>query len=380
VDVSTSRRRRSEAARRRRRVALACAIFLFAGAGAAAATVAMTNGGRRAQHRLTAPGSVASTSRSTRVRTIDRGPLPGALLIADRGNDRILLVTPGHHWLWHFPTGADLARGIRLRFNDDSFVAPGGRAIVANEEEADTIVSIDIRSHARVHLYGVPGVSGSSPGLLSTPDDAYPLRGGVVSVADAYNCRVLYIRAHRIIRQLGETAVCRHDPPVSFGSLNGDTPLPGGGVLVSEITGSWIDAISASGRLLYSFQAPVGYPSDPQPLAGGRILIADYSRPGAIVIVNHRGQLLWRYRPTSGWGELDHPSLAIMLPNGNIAVNDDYRDRVVVIDPRTRRIVWIYGHTGRPGTAPGYLNTPDGMDFVPLDARGRPQWSRVHHP
>ena len=313
------------------------------------------------------------------MRTIRRGPLPGALLIADRGNNRIILVTPGRRWLWHFPTNADLARGIHLRFNDDAFVAPGGHSIVANEEEAHTIVSIDIRTHDRVHLYGQPGVSGSTAGLLNTPDDAYPLPGGVVSVADAYNCRVLYIRDHRIIRQLGETGVCKHDPPISFGDLNGDTPLPDGGVLVSEITGSWIDAISASGRLLYAFQAPVGYPSDPQPLPGGRILIADYSRPGGLVIVNNRGAVLWSYRVTSGWGELDHPSLAIMLPNGNVAVNDDYRDRVVVIDPATNRIVWAYGHTDRPGAAPGDLRTPDGMDFVPLDPSGRPEWAQASH-
>jgi hypothetical protein len=97
------------------------------------------------------------------------------------------------------------------------------------------------------------------------------------------------------------------------------------------------------------------------------------------VIVNHRGAVLWSYRVTNGWGELDHPSLAIMLPNGNIAVNDDYRDRVVVIDRATNRIVWAYGHTDRPGAAPDYLRTPDGMDFVPLDPSGRPEWAQASH-
>ena len=77
---------------------------------------------------------------------------------------------------------------------------------------------------------------------------------------------------------------------------------------------------------------------------------------------------------------LDHPSLAIKLPDGNIAVNDDFRHRVVVIDFRTRRIVWQYGHTGLPGRKAGFLNIPDGMDFVPVDAAGRPQWALVHHP
>jgi len=61
-------------------------------------------------------------------------------------------------------------------------------------------------------------------------------------------------------------------------------------------------------------------------------------------------------------------------------VNDDYRDRVVVIDPRTRRIVWQYGHAGIGATRPGFLRTPDGLDFVPLSRSGRPLWAGVVHP
>jgi hypothetical protein len=124
----------------------------------------------------------------------------------------------------------------------------------------------------------------------------------------------------------------------------------------------------------------VSYPSDPQPLPGGRILLTDYNKPGAALIVNRHGTVLWRYGPASGWGALNHPSLAIMLPNGNIAINDDYNDRVVIVDPKQRRIVWEYGHLGRPGTGSDELNTPDGMDFVPLGPHEKPLWQLVHHP
>ena len=299
-------------------------------------------------------------------------PLPGALLIADRGNNRILLVDPGHRVLWRFPTGRDLARGVHLNFDDDAFVEPGGKAIVSNEEQAHTIVSVNIVTHARTHLYGTPGVRGSGTNELNTPDDAYLLPSGTLTVADAYNCRVLFVRAHRIVRQLGTTGVCRHDPPAYLGAVNGDTPLPDGGMLISEIQGSWIDDISASGRLRWAVQAPVSYPSDPQPLPGGRILLADYASPGAVVIMNRRGRVLWRYGPRAGWGALDHPSLAMMLPNGDIAVNDDFRNRVVIIDPHTKTIVWQYGA--------GHLKTPDGMDFVPLGPGETPLWGLVHHP
>jgi hypothetical protein len=62
---------------------------------------------------------------------------------------------------------------------------------------------------------------------------------------------------------------------------------------------------------------------------------------------------------------LDHPSLAIQVRPGLIAVNDDYRHRVVLISIRTHRIVWQYGHTDVRGTGRGYLSTPDGMDLLP---------------
>jgi hypothetical protein len=312
--------------------------------------------------------------------SLSSSPLPGSLLIADRGNDRMLLVDMHHRVLWRFPTARDRARGIHLNFNDDGFVEPGGKAIVSNEEEAHTIVSVNIKTHARVHLYGTPGVRGSGRNELNTPDDAYVLPNGTLTVADAYNCRVLFIRAHRIVRQIGTTRVCRHDPPKYLGAVNGDTPLPDGGVLVSEIQGSWIDDISASGRLRWAVQAPVSYPSDPQPLPGGRILLADYASPGAAMIIDRRGKILWRYGPPRGEAALDHPSLALMLPNGDIAVNDDYKDRVVIIDPRRNRIVWQYGHAGLPGRGADRLNTPDGLDFVPLGAGNVPLWAAVHHP
>jgi hypothetical protein len=112
-------------------------------------------------------------------------------------------------------------------------------------------------------------------------------------------------------------------------------------------------------------QAPVSYPSDPQLLGPDRILLADYAHPGHALIMTTRGRVLWRYGPSSGPGELDHPSLAFRIAPGLVAINDDYRDRVVVVDIHTNRIVWQYGHTGVPGSAPGFLSRPDGVDLAP---------------
>ncbi len=306
--------------------------------------------------------------------------LPGYLVIADRGNDRILVVDPLHRIVFRYPTSADLAAGRKLYYNDDTFVEPGGRALIANEEDNHAIVEIGIADHSLRVLFGHPGEMGAGPAHLNTPDDAYALPDGSSTVADAYNCRILFIKAGAIVRRYGHAGQCHHDPPSFFGPVNGDTPEPDGGVLVSEIPGSWIDDIGPDGRLRLAVRAPVSYPSDPQPLPGGRILLADYASPGHVLIIDRSGNVLWRYGPAEGYGRMDHPSLAMALPNGNIAVNDDYRHRVIVIDPRTRQIVWQYGHTDISGTEPGYLNTPDGMDFVPAAPDGAPDYAAVVHP
>jgi hypothetical protein len=331
------------------------------------------------------PGTARAYSIASR-----QAGLPGYLLIADRGNNRILVVNPAGQTVFTYPSPADVAAGRKLVFNDDTFVEPGGQNLIANEEDNHAIVQVNIRTHRLQVLFGHPGEVGSDSTHLNTPDDAYMLPNGSWTVADAYNCRILFVRNHQIIKQFGHSGSCHHDPPSSLGAVNGDTPLPDGGVLVSEIDGSWIDNIGPNGRVRYAFQAPVGYPSDPQPLPGGRILLADYSSPGHVLILNRSGKVLWRYGPTSGPGRLDHPSLAMALPNGNIAVNDDFRDRCVVIDPRTNRIVWQYGHTDVGGTGRGYLHIPDGMDFIPATPGtfsfvaappyGTPDWRVVVHP
>ncbi|HEY3765784.1 MAG TPA: hypothetical protein VGL44_11565 [Gaiellales bacterium] len=305
-----------------------------------------------------------------------RGALPGDLLIADRGNDRILLVDPAGRILWRYPSRPGQPR---LNFDDDTFFADHGRRIISNQEEDQNIVQISYPAGKIVWRYGHPGVRGAAAGYLNTPDDAYLLPNGLVTVADAYNCRILEIRGQRVVRTIGN-GVCAHNPPTSLGAVNGDTPTPNGHLLVSEINGSYIDDFTLSGRLLRVYKAPVSYPSDPQLTLRGNILLADYARPGGVVILSRRtGAVLWSYRPSSGPGMLDHPSLAAMLPNGNVIVGDDYNDRIVVIDPHTNRIVWQYGHTGVGGTAPGYLHIPDGFDFVPVTPAGAPDPAAIVH-
>jgi hypothetical protein len=321
-------------------------------------------------------GSQAGTAAAYEAASARNG-LPGYLMIADRGNNRILVVDPQKRIVFRYPEAGD--RG-KLFYDDDTFIEPGGESIISNEEDNHAVVQVNLKNRTQTVLFGHPEVSGVGSTHLKEPDDAYMLPDGTFTVADAANCRILFIRAHAIVRSYGHAGDCHHDPPRSFNQVNGDTPVPGGGVMVSEIEGNWVDEIGPEGRLLWSIRAPVSYPSDPQPLPGGRVLLADYASPGHVLIINRRGKVLWRFGRAEGPRKMDHPSLAMPLPNGDVAVNDDYRHRVVIINPRTNRIVWQYGHTDVPGTSPGYLNTPDGMDFIPAAAGGSPAYSAVVHP
>jgi hypothetical protein len=299
------------------------------------------------------------------------GPFSGLLLIADRGNNRLLLIDGNKRILWTYPRPGS-APSFPFRYDDDAFFCPGYRAIISSQEMQHTIQVISFPEGKVLWHYGHPDQAGSAPGYLDRPDDAYVLPDGTRTVADIVNQRVLFVSpAGRIVRQYGTTGIAGHRPPQLLGAPNGDAPTPGGGMLITEIAGSWVDAISPAGTLEWSVHTPAVYPSDAQLLPGGRVLLADYTSPGRVFIIDSGGRVLWLYGPSSGPGALDHPSLAVVLPGGLVAVSDDYRDRVVLIDPRTRRIVWQYGHTGVAGASAGYLNTPDGMDFLPAQVIAR---------
>jgi outer membrane protein assembly factor BamB len=247
---------------------------------------------------------------------------------------------------WQYPSPTMPPPPGGFYFPDDAFFIRHGTGIISNQEDNHTIVEI-----------GYP-----SGKILW---HAYLLRSGTITVADASNNRILFISpGGRVTGQIGNGADA-HDPPNSIAYPNGDTPLADGNVLVSEINGSWIDEYTQAGALVWSTHIPsVNYPSDPQQIGADRYLMTDYDPPaeGRALEFTRAGQVTWLYDARSGDAALKKPSLAERLPNGLIMLNDDYRDRVVVIDPATYSIVWQYGLTDVAGTATGLLSIPDGFD------------------
>jgi len=297
----------------------------------------------------------------------DPSVLPGPLLIANEDNNQVIEISPTGQVLWQFPRPGDLATGQTFKKPDDAFLSPDGRQIIATQEQDFAVTLIDVATHRIVWQYGQPGVHGSGPNRLWNPDDAMVMPNGDVVISDIINCRIIVVAKgeHTVARSYGRVGSCYHNPPLRLGSPNGAFPLQDGNWLVTEINRDWVSEIAPGGTVLWSTHPPgVAYPSDTNEIGPNRYLTVDYSFPGQVVIFDRSGRTIWRYRPT-GAAALNHPSLAEELPNGDVMLNDDANHRVIVVDPRTNQVVWQYGVTGRPGSALGLLNNPDGVDLAP---------------
>ena len=292
-------------------------------------------------------------------------PLPYPIVIADRRNNRLIEVTADKRIIWEFPS-PDLTL---YRGNEDVNFSHDGLQLAVSEEDNFDVHIVDYEKRALVWTHGTPNTRGSKPGYLNYPDDAHLLADGMFLTADIRNNRVLIIdpKTNRIAIQWGTVGKRNHNPPQELAAPNGATPMENGDILVSEIGGSWISRITRAGQVVWSVQAPhVQYPSDAFPTVDGKqVIVADFSKPGRVVIFDPlTRKITWEYYVKEGEKMLDHPSLARELPDtGDILVVDDLRDRVVVIDRKTREFIWQYGETDTKGHAPGLLNYPDGFDL-----------------
>jgi hypothetical protein len=115
------------------------------GAGGSSVTAAATGSPSFTPSASPAPSPVASSQAG--------GRFGLGLLVADRGNGRLLIVNDAHAILWRFPGPNSLPAGQHFAA-DDAFLTPDGRTIVANDEEHQVIDRIDIVTLRVVWQYG----------------------------------------------------------------------------------------------------------------------------------------------------------------------------------------------------------------------------------
>lgn len=298
----------------------------------------------------------------------ERIPLPGTLLIADTANNRVVEVNADKKIVWEFPASAN--PDLKFAAPGDAFFTPGSKSVIVNSEPYHQIAEIDYATRKIVWTFGEWGIAGSDSAHLNTPDSALRLPDGRTIVADVRNCRIAIISpAKKIAAQFGKTGQCKNDTGL-LAKPNGIALLANGNLLITEATPRRVSEIDWQGKVVRAVTLPaIAYPSDAQPTRAGNILVAAYEKPGRIIEVDWSGQIVWEYFPRAENERLDRPSIAIELPNGNLAFSDDYNHRVAIVN-RAGKVLWQYGVLGVAGKASGYLNTPNGFDFraVPIPA------------
>ena len=292
-------------------------------------------------------------------------PLPYPIVIADRRNNRLIEIAPNQKIIWEFPSPS-----IKVyRGNEDVNFSPDGKQLAVSEEDNFDVHIVDYEKKVLTWTYGIPDRRGSGPGLLNYPDDAHLLADGKFITADIRNCRVLIIdpKDNSTVSQWGTPGKCKHNPPYELAHPNGATPMENGDILITEITDSWISRITREGKVVWSVKAPnIRYPSDAFPTVDGKqVIVADFWKPGRVVIFDPlTRKMTWEYFSKEGDGALDHSSIARELPDtGDVLIVDDLNDRVIVVDRKTKEIIWQYGEKGKKGYAQGLLNYPDGVDL-----------------
>ncbi len=147
-------------------------------------------------------------------------------------------------------------------------------------------------------------------------------------------------------------------------------PLGGLNVYICDEKGNRVIEVNTAGQIIWTASVPA--PDDVAPTPANTLIVNSDKHSQVFEVSEKTGKILWTYgrynQPGSGPGQVNHPEDSFGMPNGHVAITDPGNQRVIQVDQSTGRVVWQYGHTGVPGTLPGYVATTN--DAVPLAGGG----------
>ena len=269
-------------------------------------------------------------------------------MIADRDNNRIISSRRASDRL-ALPAAGDLRPGQQFAGPDDAFLSPDGRASSPTRSSP---------TRSRASLARGPGswstgtrTSRAAPPATSRTPTTRTCCRRLIQVADIINCRVVWSTGPRdraLDRASGRVHARSADAALQ---PNGDTPLPDGGVLVTEI-GGWVDRSPPRPPAVVDQDAdrlPVRRAAAPN----GNVLVAGFNTPGTSTS-SPPGESRLDLRAGLGPGRARPPVARGQLPNGMIAATDDWNHRVVLIDRAPSRSCGNTGIAVRRGRRPAF--------------------------
>ena len=307
---------------------------------------------------------------------------PGNYLIADQFNNRVIEVDSAGQIVWSFGRGPhDFTAKSIVGVNDaervgrDTLMA--GTGIPAGADPfcknpagcMDNRVMLVDPNGKIVWQYGTFGVAGAGPNQLNAPVQSTYTPEKTVFITDQGNQRVIEVtKAGNIRWQYGQTGTSGSGAD-QLNDPNSAELLDNGDILIADEGNNRAIEVDRHKHIVAQYTAGgtlngVAFASR---LVNGDTLITDAGN-NRIVEVDAHDNIVWQYATNleTGGNAAPQPTRAVQTQNGAILISDQFNNRVILVNKKTKEILRQFGHLNHIGY--GTTSTREGLD-APYDAK-----------
>jgi hypothetical protein len=231
-------------------------------------------------------------------------------------DNRVFFVDEFGHIFWQYGQAGVTGSGpnqlntpVQALFTS-SFMGHFGFYVLIADQGNQRIIVVDWKGNI-VWQYGTTGVSGSGPNQLNSPNSGEILENGNILIADEGNNRVIEIKPS------DGSLVMTFTASNSLGAAAFASRLPNGDTLISDAGNNRIVEVDKNDDVVWQFVTITGADSNPNPqptrgirLRNGNTLISDQYN-NRVIEVTHAGKIVFQQGKTNvlgnGFNRLNGP-------------------------------------------------------------------------
>jgi outer membrane protein assembly factor BamB len=231
-------------------------------------------------------------------------------------DNRVFFVDEFGHIFWQYGQAGVTGSGpnqlntpVQALFTS-SFMGHFGFYVLIADQGNQRIIVVDWKGNI-VWQYGTTGVSGSGPNQLNSPNSGEILENGNILIADESNNRVIEIKPS------DGSLVMTFTASNSLGAAAFASRLPNGDTLISDAGNNRIVEVDKSDNVVWQYVTNTGADSNPNPqptrgirLHNGNTLISDQYN-NRVIEVTHAGKIVFQQGKTNvlgnGFNRLNGP-------------------------------------------------------------------------